>query len=59
MPQKTYYSIDTELLKKFKISLEKSTIDSSEIKFNDIKNVINRSKKNGVEKLLTILQLIG
>ena len=39
MPQKTYYSIDTELLKKFKTSLEKSTIDSSEIKFNDIKNV--------------------
>ena len=39
MPQKTYYSIDTELLKKFKKSLEKSTIDSSEIKFNDIKNV--------------------
>ena len=39
MPQKTYYSIDTELLKKFKTSLEKGTIDSSEIKFNDIKNV--------------------
>ena len=39
MPQKTYYSIDTELLKKFKRSLEKSAIYSSEIKFNDIKNV--------------------